>query len=287
MSDTSWQKNLEEIIKARIQNLVRVSGGDINQSYQITTASKEYFLKVNPNLQALSMFQTEKQGLELLGSVENVQVPYPTRVVKLSQDLYGLLMPFYEVSQSSDAYWKDLAQQLSLIHRSTYSHFGLHSDNYIGTLTQKNDLFESWGNFYATTRILPIAKICRDASYLNPLECSSIERLCLRFGEIYPLEAPSLLHGDLWSGNILNSMDQRAIFIDPAIYYGHREMDIAMTQLFGGFSSLFLETYNSLFALAKGWESRLKYSQLYYLLVHLALFGPSYHRSVKAIISRF
>ena len=107
------------------------------------------------------------------------------------------------------------------------------------------------------------------------------------YANLIPIEVPSLLHGDLWSGNILCGARQEAVFIDPAVYYGHREVDIAMTRMFGGFDPVFLDHYHSCFPLEKGWEERVLIHNLYPQLVHLVLFGNAYLRGIENVIQRY
>src|SRR5262249_25664960 len=146
-----------------------------------------------------------------------------------------LILEWIETGKPSGGFWNDFAEKLSLIHRTTSDSFGLDHDNYIGSLFQSNRRSVSWITFFTECRIEPQLKMAIDSKNINPSAVAHFKRLYPKLSEIFPPEKPALLHGDLWSGNFMTGAEGLVRLIDPAVYFGHREMDLAMTKLFGGF----------------------------------------------------
>jgi fructosamine-3-kinase len=163
--------------------------------------------------------------------------------------------------------------------------FGLDADNYIGSLHQKNQHHHTWATFYTQERILPLCKTLFGRGYFSKKELSVAENADVKLNDIFPEEPPALLHGDLWSGNFMIGKDGPVIY-DPAVYYGHREMDIGMSLLFGGFDHEMYKAYEDAWPLEKDWKRRIPATQLYPLLVHAVLFGGNYVGSAAAILSK-
>jgi fructosamine-3-kinase len=177
---------------------------------------------------------------------------------------------------------------LARLHKTTQNTFGLHYDNYIGSLTQSNTPpADSWTEFFIHQRLEPMLKMAVDSGKAEPDLIPKFESLYSKLDEIFPQEKPALLHGDLWSGNCMADDNGDPVIYDPAVYYGHREMDLAMTKLFGGFESEFYEAYQEEFPLEKHWEQRIAICNLYPLLAHVNLFVGSYIQSIKNIINRY
>ena len=154
-------------------------------------------------------------------------------------------------------------------------------------MPQQNHLTDTWAELYATQRILPLVQKVFDNQQCTISDVRDTEKLCVKFDDLFPDEPPALLHGDLWSGNVMACANNEAAIYDPAIYYGHREMDIAMTLLFGGFDTAFYRHYQEAYPLQSGWQSRVDICQLYPLLFHLNLFGSSYYGRVKSILNEY
>ena len=173
------------------------------------------------------------------------------------------------------------------MHQHSSEFFGWDTNNYIGSLPQRNTKDQSWVMFYIEQRLSPQFDMARTQGLLSEGEIPSVDKMKKVLGEILSDVKPSLLHGDLWGGNYLISAKGIPYLIDPAVYYGHSEVDIAMSQLFGGFSSAFYDSYERVMPLDKLSEDRIKIYQLYYLLVHLNLFGRSYFSSVNAILKSY
>ena len=173
------------------------------------------------------------------------------------------------------------------LHRNTHSYFGLDESNYIGSLHQDNTICDNWSEFMILRRIEPLLKLTYDKQLANSKLIKQFHRFEKSLDELFPKERPALLHGDFWSGNYLFDKEGNPAIFDPAVYYGHREMDIAMSKLFGGFETQFYTAYQEEFPLEKGWQSRIDYCNLYPLLVHALLFGESYMSNIRRIMQKF
>lgn len=261
-----------------------MSGGDINQVFRLDHKSKTVILKLNSRKDLPRMFELEQSGLEAIAGTKAIKTPEVLGVVNTNEGS-ALLLEYIDVSsERTPGFWSSLGEGLANMHRFSSPVSGWNQDNYIGSLQQVNKEEASWVKFYREHRILHFA--FRAKNLLGAELMSDIERLCTKLGEIIPEERSSLLHGDIWSGNYLCSDDQ-AYLIDPAVYFGSREVDLAMTRLFGGFEPMFYQVYNDTFQLEKGWESRIELYQLYPLLVHVNLFGSTYVPSVRACVNQY
>lgn len=264
----------------------QVFGGDINTTYIITANDNRYFIKCNNQPAAPDMFQKEYNGLQLLKEKSNLQIPEPSVCGQFNNTAYLMMECLEEASFTSKA-WQALGEGIARMHKETQPQFGLNEDNYIGSLSQRNQPTDTWAEFYAEQRILPLIRKAFDAALCTKEDVKETEVLCSKLSSLFPDEPPALLHGDLWSGNVMACANDKAAIYDPAVYYGHREMDIAMTLLFGGFDSAFYHHYNEIYPLQNGWKQRAALCQLYPLLVHLNLFGRSYYSRVKDVLNRY
>lgn len=256
-----------------------IGGGDINQAYRVTDGSKDYFLKVHPNMTE-AFFQAEVDGLKALGEV--VRVP-ETFVTGVHDHIAYLLMEWIEPGQGDQ---RDIGKALTAIHGKKQETFGYAQDNYLGLLPQINTQGTDWWSFYFTNRIelqIEIAKQRNRWTKQREQAYDALkERVLTRWSDLN--FRPSLLHGDFWSGNTFFDTQGQPIFVDPAVSYGHRELDIAMGQLFGGFRQSLFDAYQEAYPLDQDWQERIPVYQLYYLLVHLNLFGESYGSAVDRIL---
>jgi fructosamine-3-kinase len=262
-----------------------VSGGDINFAVQIPSNKGKLFMKYNSNSEFPDMLRTEAKGLEILSSSKCIGLPEV-----INQGAFGdwqyLVLEWIPETQKDHKFWSIFGKKLAQLHLTTSDFFGLDHDNYIGSLPQKNEKKDAWDTFYFENRLEPLMRENYDAGLFTRKERNQLERLSTQLYDIVPAEAPALLHGDLWNGNYMSS-SEGPVLIDPSVYYGHREMDIAMMHLFGGFHPELFEAYHQFYPLEKGWEDRLEVHQLYPLLVHTSLFGSSYAQSVKAILAKY
>lgn len=260
-----------------------VGGGSINQTFKLETTAGQFFLKQNSAARFPGMFAAEMKGLNLLATNSELKIPCP-----ISYSEYGgqqfLAMEWVEMGAPLPHSYQNLGRMIAGLHRCSATSFGSDHDNYIGNLPQSNKQHATWGEFHWTERLLPQFKLA-EVSGLGSALKAGFDRLEGKLDSLFPSEPPSLIHGDLWSGNYMISENGPAIF-DPAVYYGHREMDLAMMKLFGGFPPEVFEAYNESFPLEAGWDDRIPFGQIYPLMVHVNLFGGSYVSQVQQILSR-
>jgi fructosamine-3-kinase len=198
-----------------------------------------------------------------------------------------LVLKFIQSAAHSADFWNDFGHRLAALHKHSQPSFGLSHDNYIGSLHQSNREHTSWEEFFIEERLQPLIRIAFDNREMDSLDVKAFNLFEKRIPQIFPEEPPALIHGDLWSGNYMVNENGNAVIIDPAVYYGHREMDLGMSQLFGGFHPGFYESYDDAFPLRPGWRDRLDYCNLYPLLVHVNLFGRSYLGQIRSILRKF
>lgn len=280
-----FKQIVENQLSESIIKINPISGGDINEVFKITTQQNSYILKVNSISEFPEMFKKEKKALQIISST-GAKTPKPIQIFTDSQNQY-LILEFIEEGSITNNFWRNFANDLIKLHKTSSKVFGLEYDNYIGSLNQINSQKDTWESFFVENRISPLVKQAFDKNLLNKSHLKIFEKVFKKLNEILPIESASLVHGDLWSGNLLKGINQTPIFIDPAIYYGNREMDIAMTQMFGGFDNGYLAYYNEIFPMEKGWKERIEIHNLYPNLVHLILFGRSYLGGIERVIRIF
>ena len=263
-----------------------ISGGDINDAYCLHSGADKYFLKLNDAERYPDMLKMEAIGLNKLRGASSLIIPEVVQTGTIAEQQY-LLLTWIENGAPCANFWKNFGYALAGLHRQPQPFFGLEEDNYIGNLPQKNTHRNSWGEFYAQCRILPLNIQLKEAGIFSMKDIQAAENFCKKIDEIFPTELPSLLHGDLWSGNYMSTQNGTAAIFDPAIYYGHREMDIGMTLLFGGFAQPFYTHYCEAYPLERNWRQRVPFSQLYPILVHAVLFGGHYIYNVREILKKF
>ncbi|WP_203648295.1 fructosamine kinase family protein [Secundilactobacillus yichangensis] len=273
-----WLKQLP--IKA-ITNVTPVSGGDINQAYRLETASKTYFLLVQPNREQ-TFYQHEIEGLKLLSQA--ALVPEVIASGQINGDAY-LILSWLEAGTGSQY---DLGKLVANVHQIHNDRFGF-EHNVDGKLPKINTWQDNWGNFYVHQRLEVLAKRASEHGLWNQKRQDHLQRLCQIILDYYQTHetVPSLLHGDLWFGNVMFTADGKPALIDPDVLYGDREFDLAMTTVFGGFDDQFYQGYNDTYPIQPGFQDRLPWYQLYYLMAHLNLFGESYGGSVDRILSNY
>lgn len=278
--------SIQKILNTSIQSITPVSGGDINETAALQTPKGSFFIKYNNIPSALDMFQKEAKGLQLLQATEAIKIPNIISVGEADKTAF-LLLEWIPTGYRNNKFFTNFGIALAALHRHTAPKFGLNHHNYIGRLYQNNKQHDTWADFYFKERLLPQLQKARQQSLLQHKDEQALERLYQKLPSICPKEPPALTHGDLWSGNFIAHQNGQPVLIDPAVSYAHREMDIAMSRLFGGFGRSFYEAYQSHFPMATGWASRIEVYQLYYLLVHVNLFGRSYVSSVRQILNKY
>lgn len=280
---------IEGEIGTRIVKTAPESGGSINSAYRIRMDDgRSFFLKTNSG-SLYEMFRTESEGLNLLrGACDGIRVPEVTGAgVTGDNSRSWLLLEYVESSSPQGSFFHKFGRSLAALHRHTQPQFGLAHNNYIGRLVQTNTPHETWPVFFARERLLPQLKMAVDSGLLQAGISRNFDILIGKLDHLFPQEPPALLHGDLWGGNYLCDTSNTPVIVDPAVYYGHREMEIAFTKLFGGYENGFYAAYNEVWPLEKGHEERTDICNLYPLLVHTNLFGSSYAGRVASIIRRF
>jgi len=270
----------------QVQSASFVGGGDINEARLLQTADGQFFVKMNKCEAVLDMFQKEAHGLQKLDSTVTLRIPKVLGTGEAAGTAF-LLLEYVEERRADDAFWETFGRSLAQLHQTTHSSFGLPYDNYIGRQPQPNTPTESWTDFFIHQRLLPQMERARQQNRLQASDEQQFEQLFKKLPDLFPEEPPALIHGDLWSGNFLVDEKQQPVLIDPAISFSHREADLAMTQLFGGFAPRFYESYHATARLAPGFEERVPIFQLYPLLVHVTHFGGSYINSVRNILRQF
>lgn len=276
---------IEEIINDKITDNYSVSGGCISDAQIIKTVSgKKYFLKSNYQ-QPDDMFMTEANGLNELRKPASVHIP---EVIASGKE-YILLECIESVSRIKN-FFEDFGKKFAELHKYKSDKFGFYENNYIGStpqinIAEKNES-TNWSEFFLNKRILFQYKLAEKNGYADSKLNSLIKKLETIIPDILKdsEEPPCLLHGDLWSGNYIVDDKGEACLIDPAVYYGHREADLAMTKLFGGFSQEFYDSYKEHYPLKDGYEYRENLYKLYHIMNHLNLFGTGYYSQCVSLI---
>lgn len=271
-----------EIRDKKILSMYPVSGGDINSAFQLTLVDgTQLFMKRN----SLPFFELEAKGLEAIRNTKTIRVP---KVIEAGNDgEYYLLLEWIEPGLRVSGFWETFGHELAAMHRAPgFSSFGWTSDNYIGARPQINTQSDKWIPFFRDYRLTPQFKSAQH--YFDASDWKRITRLLDHLDEyLSEPSRPSLLHGDLWSGNYITGSDGKAWLIDPAVYVGHAETDLAMTELFGGFHPRFYAAYKEANPLQPGYEERRDLYNLYHLLNHLNLFGIGYLGSVREVLRKY
>ncbi len=278
--------SIERKLALRVNNFSFTGGGCINKGGRLATSKGDFFLKWNDAHKYPAMFLTEARGLQLLQKPACITVPNVI-LTGVEDEFQFIVLEFIESATQQSNYWQKLGEQLALIHSFRSTSFGLDHNNYIGSLPQRNTQMTNWIDFFIEQRL----SVQLDLALRNDLVDNTIadrfQRLWSLLPSLLAVEEPSLLHGDLWSGNLITDRDGNPCVIDPAVYFGHREADLAFTCLFGGFDTTFYDSYMSALPLEKDYNDRFDLYNLYPLLVHVNLFGRSYLGQVVSILSRF
>jgi fructosamine-3-kinase len=263
-----------------------VSGGDINSAFRATLDDgRAVFVKHRDGMPA-DVYRAEADGLTWLRDANALRIPEVVAVG--DDDPTFLALEWIDSAAPAADHDERLGRGLAALHRAGAASFGDREDNWIATIPQTNAPSPDWPTFYAERRLEPLTRQAVEQGLLPGSTRDHLERLTERLpGLCGPEEPPARLHGDLWGGNAITGPAGEPALIDPAVYGGHREMDLAMMRLFGGFSSRVFDAYNEAWPLEPGHEDRVKLYQLYPLLVHVLLFGGSYTAQFKGALSRY
>ncbi|NMP32442.1 fructosamine kinase family protein [Thalassotalea sp. M1531] len=282
-----WQTIANAISEVTGQEFVirdkhAITGGDINLAYKITNGSHSYFVKINQK-QTLDNFEQEAYSLKQLSNLIDIKCPLPL-VSGTSIDKSFLVIEYLNFNNGTPQHWFQFGQQLAQMHQKvTHGEYGWQEDNYIGQNLQPNPWQKNWSMFFAEQRIGWQLQLLEEKS----IKLGNINHICQHCHDLLVSHhpRPSLLHGDLWQGNVSFSNNTGVIF-DPACYYGDRETDIAMTELFGQFPSDFYQGYQTTFPLQKNYEQRKPLYNFYHVLNHANMFGGVYIDQAKASLHR-
>lgn len=285
-TQTILQKKLPLLTgkKACLQ-LHPIGGGSINETYRIRFGEDLFFCKINSATKFPQLFSREREGLHILGTFNKIRTPTVMDCFEESGYQF-LLMDWIEQGQQTNEFWTQFGEQLAALHRVKSETCGLDKDNYMGSVPQQNQRTENWCSFFANQRLAPMITRCVNVNLLSANDQRLFERLVSKLPNIFDDEEPSLLHGDLWIGNFLCDANAQPVLIDPAVYYGHRSMDLAMTTLFGGFRQPFYEAYHYHYPLPKNHEEQWAVCNLYPLLIHLYLFGSDHLSSIRNTLQK-
>ncbi|ESS72711.1 fructosamine-3-kinase [Methyloglobulus morosus KoM1] len=284
----NWQPIVEQIENAtgsafKLLNVRPLAGGDINSAYCLQGAGKSYFVKIN-RAETIAMFAAEAAGLTELAATRTVRIPALVAYGQSAEHAF-LVLEYIEFGTANKNSDRLFGQQLALLHRQPQSFFGWHRNNTIGSTPQPNDKNDDWITFWRTQRVQHQLRLAAAKGYRGRLETLG-PKLCEMLGHFFEgyRPHPALLHGDLWGGNVSTDGQGNPVIFDPACYYGDREADLAMTELFGGFSPDFYTAYRDTYSLDPGYTTRKKLYNLYHILNHLNLFGSGYLRQAEMMM---
>jgi protein-ribulosamine 3-kinase len=272
-------------ITPTVHSYQMLSGGNINNAVKLETSEGFFFVKWNEN-EPGDFFECEIRGLELIREAEEIRVPEVVGTGRKHGKSY-LILEYVSSAYPNEKYWRHLGTRLAYLHLHFGEYFGLDHPNYIGSLAQHNDPHADWMTFFIEKRLRPQAGLAFYNEQLPADYLKKFEKLYARLPALLPKTKPSLLHGDLWSGNLLTGDRDEPVLIDPAVYYGSHEAELAFTQLFGGFEVDFYAAYEEVFPMEKGFLSRAEIYNLYPLLVHLNLFGSGYLAGIDKVLRKY
>jgi fructosamine-3-kinase len=290
MAAGNWEPVADSLSRAlersvRVERAQALGGGSINQGLRLDTDAGPFFLKLNA-ASRVQMFEAEAEGLMELASAGAVRVPRPVAWGADATRAW-LVLEYLPLGSATDATQRELGRRLAALHRCTATDFGWTRDNTIGSTPQHNARGNDWLRFWRERRLRVQFELAARNGYTGRLQETGarlLDRLGVFFRSYSPV--PSLLHGDLWSGNAGVTEDGEPVIFDPAVYYGDRETDLAMTELFGGFSAAFYAGYAQAFPLDAGYAGRRDLYNLYHVLNHLNLFGGGYLGQAQRMIDR-
>lgn len=275
--------------KSSVSDIYPLRGGSINDVFFFTFSSRKFVCKVNSGCRnkvalPLDFFEIEKKNLDFLRGKSGFKLPEVITVGTINSTQFICLE--YIDSFESELNWHRAGLNLADLHTNTSAEFGLSYDNYMGTVIQKNTTKHSFIDFFVTHRLDPLVKKCYDNKLVENNNLRQFERFYSSLNSLLPPTKPSLIHGDLWIGNIILGISESTL-IDPAISFSHPEADLAMSVLFGAFHPEFYAAYESKAILEKNWRERVDYFNLYPNLIHLFLFGESYKPNIVEVIKKF
>jgi protein-ribulosamine 3-kinase len=268
----------------RLTSHTAIGGGCINQAYRIGGQDGRYFFVKLNSADKLAMFSAEVAGLKEIDATQTIRVPKPI-THGIAGKLSYLVLEQLDLTSRGDAHL--LGEQLAAMHRCTGHSFGYSQDNFIGATPQQNGWSDDWMDFWRERRLKFQLRLATEIGYgdqLDDLGMKLLDALPAYFDGYSP--QPSLLHGDLWGGNHAFLADGSPAIFDPAVYYGDREVDLAMTELFGGYNADFYTAYRAAYPLHEGYALRRDLYNLYHILNHANMFGGGYVQQAEEMMQR-
>ncbi len=268
-----------------VERTSSISGGCINQTYYIEGGSHSFFVKLN-NMASMPIFEAEATGLQEIKNSHTLRVPTPICWGRNETNAW-LVLEYLEMDSTSKSGSAALGTGLAEMHRISFEKFGWTQNNTIGSTPQINEFSCNWVQFWRKHRLGYQLQLAQTNGYTRKLQKKG-ECLMVELDAFFP-ETPliaSLLHGDLWSGNYSFDPTGYPVLFDPAVYYGDRETDLAMTELFGGFSTTFYAAYREAYPLDPGYKTRKTLYNLYHILNHLNLFGKNYLHQAEQMMNK-
>jgi len=287
--------SIQSFIRQRFQELFpfttneirfgSVGGGCINETHRISFGNHQFFCKINSATKFPHLFEKEANGLKLIKQQNVIRVPDVIDCFE-TQSQQILLLEWISEGERTESFWNEFGEQLAALHNMPNSYFGLNEDNYMGSILQSNRPTDNWIDFFIQQRLQPLINKCLLQRLLSSKHQTQFENLFKQLSSIFDIEqTPSLLHGDLWSGNFMCNETSEPVLIDTAVYFGHPSIDLGMTTLFGGFHTAFYEAYNYHSPVPPNYKEQWEVCNLYPLLIHLLLFGRSYLSQIERTLN--
>lgn len=289
MLPDSLRETLEDQFDAEIAQCTSVSGGCIANASRLETDDGPLFLKWG-DADVARTFPGEAAGLDAMAAADaSLVVPKVVTHDTSTDDRTGyLVMKWINAGRKGRRFWQSFGQGLAEMHEHTGDEYGFPTDNFIGQLPQSNTWMTSWPAFFREQRLAPQVEMARDRGRWKSDWDRPLDTLYRRLDDLLPADPPaSVVHGDLWKGNFMVNAIGTPVLIDPATYYGHREVDLAMSELFGGYDETFYDAYRAAWPLEPGYEERREIYNLYHLINHLNHFGAGYANGVASTLQRF
>jgi len=287
------EQHIKQILSEKVQipfspiTFLPIGGGSINETYKIKTGGNHHFFtKINSAQKFPALFDKEKNGLNFIAAQRIIRTPAVIDCSIIGNQQI-LILEWIEQGIRSPAFWKTFGEQLASLHKISNNYFGFAENNYMGALPQSNSHTLTWVDFFIYHRLRPQVRMAENNGLLDSKHMDQFDMLYGKLEAVFNNENPSLLHGDLWSGNYMCDENARPVLIDPAVYFGHRSVDLGMTVLFGGFDKTFYDAYQYHFPLPDNYREQWDISNLYPLLIHLNLFGRSYLHDIAVILKKF
>ena len=275
---------LSTLHKHEIWKFAPVGGGSINDAFRYSLGNEEFFIKFNNEVEGI--IDREVDGLNAIARLNCIDTPELIAYEKFN-DYEILVLRFVNSGLITPKTWDSFGKRLAEMHQKPAPYYGWYQNNFIGSLPQSNDKTNNFIEFFISQRLEPQIKLAKENQYFSAREMKKFDHLFQNLSETLPKTQPSLVHGDLWSGNFIIGESETPYLIDPSIHYNFRETDIAFTHLFGGFDSEFYDAYNYHYPLEPNFQDRIALYNIYPLLVHLNLFGTGYYNSVMSSLNQY